>query len=98
MKELIEAIPCQHCDDNVPLDGDKHVWNDHSHAFCPRKLKLVPIEGLTIGNAQQVYSSQWKNLNYVVCEKCGKPMDWHICWLDTDTGGQVHRACLNTPR
>ena len=97
MHKLVKQMDCFHCDGDVKLEDDRHVWEDGSHAFCPRQLKLKPMEDMKIGNNQQVYSSQWRNGNYVACAECGQMMHWHTCWLDLD-GGQKHHDCLSKER
>jgi hypothetical protein len=96
IQDIIEQSKCIHCERGVQLDGDTHIWEDGSHAFCPRKLKLTEVAGMTIGLNQQVYSSQW-GCEYIVCYKCGKLLNLNACWLDLD-GSQRHQSCLSKER
>jgi hypothetical protein len=97
IRDLVKQLNCVHCNSGVPLDDDRHVWENGSHAFCPRKIKLTKVEGIVIGLNQQVYSTQWHGLDYVVCHKCGKLVNLHGCWLDMD-GSQRHHSCLSKER
>lgn len=91
-EQLLKTVPCGHCDNNQPLDGDRHVWEDGSYVFCPKQLKLVRHDQ-TIGDGQPVFNTQWSNIWYTVCKKCGVLVSLRTCWAEKD-GSQVHRACL----
>jgi hypothetical protein len=92
LKALAEGNPCGHCDAGQPIERDRHIW-PRGYAFCAKKVKLIEVEDLQVGVGQPVFRTQWRTLMYTVCTKCGKLVDIHNSWIDSD-GSQRHRECL----